>query len=546
MQEQIILALNQRSHTVMVGDGTNDVGALKHAHVGISLMTTSVAPKAPKTPKTPSEMVADNGQAPLVRLGDASIASPFTYKGDSIRCSIQVLRCGRATLCSVMMMYKIMGLNSVMSAFAMSALTLDGVKLGDGQTAIESLFTSMCFFLVSRSAPAKQLAKQQPISSVFDWPVMSTLACQLLIHLITLFSGWQMANQFRAKDFKRDLEGDFEPNLTNTVVFELMAAMHAASFLANYDGHPFMQPLSANKPLMYSLIFFVTVIVACASEVIPDLNHSLSLVLSPSPEFQRKILLLVVGDIALSFGTARCISLLALHWRGPASNAPSNAPSPNRKPAQKKKKDKISEEIQPSRWRDKFQGLAKIMTTGGGMHKAMAPQGADVASGQQKPEEAYEMNANVEYFSPSNGVWTSAVIVSRGEFDQEGLPCYTVRVGRQRRHKVPIKFIRGTLHQGESVSFFMDYETSWTNATIASPPASATLGYELDVLDEFGKPSLAVAGRLRRRFLASQPIQVYNGQFCGWVDAVVLEDALENADEIPGRKSPKLCHQRSW
>ena len=110
----------------------------------------------------------------------------------------------------------------------------------------------MCFFLVSRSAPAKQLAKQQPISSVFDWPVMSTLACQLLIHLITLFSGWQMANQFRAKDFKRDLEGDFEPNLTNTVVFELMAAMHAASFLANYDGHPFMQPLSANKPLMYS------------------------------------------------------------------------------------------------------------------------------------------------------------------------------------------------------------------------------------------------------------------------------------------------------
>ena len=37
------------------------------------------------------------------------------------------------------MMYKIMGLNSVMSAFAMSALTLDGVKLGDGQTAVESL-----------------------------------------------------------------------------------------------------------------------------------------------------------------------------------------------------------------------------------------------------------------------------------------------------------------------------------------------------------------------------------------------------------------------
>ena len=314
-KEEIILALNQRSHTVMVGDGTNDVGALKHAHVGISLMTTSIR-RPGKTPKTPSEMLADNGQAPLVRLGDASIASPFTYKGDSIKCSIQVLRSGRATLCSVLMMYKIMGLNSVLSAFAMSALTLDGVKLGDGQTAVESLFTSMCFFLVSRSAPAKQLAKQQPINSVFDWPVMTTLACQLLIHMMTLFCGWQMANQFRAKDFKRDLEGDFEPNLTNTVVFELMAAMHAASFLANYDGHPFMQPLSANKPLMYSLIFFVCVIVACASEVLPELNHSLSLVLSPSPDFQRKILFLVLGDITFSFAISRCISFVAISWRG--------------------------------------------------------------------------------------------------------------------------------------------------------------------------------------------------------------------------------------
>lgn len=311
------MALNAKSFTVMVGDGTNDVGALKHAHVGISLMTSVVRPRV--RAKTASELLADNGQAPLVRLGDASIASPFTYKGDSIKCSIQVLRSGRATLCSVLMMYKIMGLNSVMSAFAMSALTLDGVKLGDGQTAIESLFTSMCFFLVSRSAPAKQLAKQQPINSVFDWPVMATLACQLVIHLITLFCGWQMANQFRAKDFKRDLEGDFEPNLTNTVVFELMAATHAASFLANYDGHPFMQPLSSNKALMYSLAFFVLVILLCASETIPDLNHSLSLVLSPTKDFQRSILALIVTDLVFSFVVSRGIARLALHLRGLAA-----------------------------------------------------------------------------------------------------------------------------------------------------------------------------------------------------------------------------------
>ena len=65
----------------------------------------------------------------------------------------------------VMMMYKIMGLNSVMSAFAMSALTLDGVKLGDGQTAIESLL------LCQMRSNALQICVNQ-ISFVFCYNVV--------------------------------------------------------------------------------------------------------------------------------------------------------------------------------------------------------------------------------------------------------------------------------------------------------------------------------------------------------------------------------------
>eukprot|EP00930_Biecheleria_cincta_P040191 TRINITY_DN27558_c0_g1_i1.p1 TRINITY_DN27558_c0_g1~~TRINITY_DN27558_c0_g1_i1.p1 ORF type:complete len:1200 (+),score=249.31 TRINITY_DN27558_c0_g1_i1:136-3735(+) len=328
-KERIVLAMNQNSHTMMLGDGTNDVGALKSAHVGVSLLTSAQSPvtayaqaRARNNGQITREVM---DQAPIVRLGDASIASPFTHKGESIKCGLNVLRCGRATLCSVLMMYKIMGLNSILSAFAMSALTLDGVKLGDSQTAVESIFTSMCFFLVSRSSPAKQLAKQQPISSVFAWPVMLTLAVQLVIHVFVLYSGWQLSTSHRSKDFKRDLEGEFEPNLTNTVVFLLMASMHASSFLANYDGHPFMQPLSANKPLMYSLLLFVAIIVACAAEVIPDLNSSMSLVLSPNEEFRQRILLLVVADMGLSLLSARAINWLAVVQRGRAAERQAKA-----------------------------------------------------------------------------------------------------------------------------------------------------------------------------------------------------------------------------
>jgi len=218
-----------------------------------------------------------------------------------------------------------------------------------------------------------------------------------------------------------------------------------------------------------------------------------------------KVLLTTVGEAKTPRDLQRAGSV--------ASAPASNAPSPK-----KKKKDKSSKEVQPSSWRSQLESLSKIIRYHGGIHK-----------------EAYEMNASVEYFSASNGVWTPAVIVSTGEFLAEGLPSYTVRVGRQRRHKVPIKFIRPPLLQGETVSFFPGFGSQWTNATIAAEPKSATLGYELDIVDDFGKPLLAVAGRLRRRFMASQGIQIYQGPFCGWVDATVTEDVLENADEVPGQ-----------
>eukprot|EP00401_Gymnodinium_catenatum_P001329 CAMPEP_0117554754 /NCGR_PEP_ID=MMETSP0784-20121206/50919_1 /TAXON_ID=39447 /ORGANISM="" /LENGTH=1002 /DNA_ID=CAMNT_0005351933 /DNA_START=110 /DNA_END=3117 /DNA_ORIENTATION=+ len=317
-KEQVLLALNRTSHTMMVGDGTNDVGALKHAHIGVSLLTTAVVAPPSGPPGVNPDMVAD-GNMPLVRLGTQASPARSTYKGDSVKCGVQILRCGRATLSTVLMMYKIMGLNSIMSAFAMSALTLDGVKLGDGQTAVESTFTSLCFFLVSRAAPAKNLAKQRPTGSVFAWHVMVTLVIQLAVHMSVLMYGWKLANSYRSQDFKRDLEGEFKPNLTNTVVFQLMAAMHASSFLANYEGHPFMQPLRSNKSLVYALLLYISTIFATTFEVVPELNTYLSLVESPNEDFRQQLTILVAVDISFAVCLPMAVNSLALSLQGRAA-----------------------------------------------------------------------------------------------------------------------------------------------------------------------------------------------------------------------------------
>lgn len=326
-KEQVIQALNVTANTMMVGDGTNDVGALKHAHVGISLLSGGAEPiptgasgRRPNGRNQIEELEGD-GHMPLVRLGDASIASPFTHKGDTVKCCTQVLRCGRATLCTVMMMHKIMGINSVLSAFAMSVLTLDGVKLGDGQTAVESLFISACFFMISRSAPAKKLAKQRPMASVFEWPVMLSLVLQLSVHIVVLFLGWRLATSHRPADFKRDLEGVFSPNLTNSVVFQLMASMHISSFVANYEGMPFMQPLSSNRPLLVAMGVFIATLLLTVSEVCPDFNELLSLVPSPTSDFHYQLVVLLVADIVGPVLLATCVNTVAAWTRGRAAEA---------------------------------------------------------------------------------------------------------------------------------------------------------------------------------------------------------------------------------
>lgn len=88
-KEAILMALkNIGKTTLMCGDGTNDVGALKQAHVGVAVLNKSISKKKKLTPaKKQNELFLDETQ--IVQLGDASIASPFTSKSSSVLPSIQ-------------------------------------------------------------------------------------------------------------------------------------------------------------------------------------------------------------------------------------------------------------------------------------------------------------------------------------------------------------------------------------------------------------------------------------------------------------------------
>lgn len=200
-KELIITTLKSRGETVlMCGDGTNDVGALKHAHVGVALLSSSgPSPKTMKTriaaitedmAKVRSEQTTKGSanagqpsgsanrtmamsleqrrreklleaqaemrqlfeeQASYVKLGDASIAAPFTSRLSSTQCIAHIIKQGRCTLVTTLQMFKILALNALLSAYCHSVLFLDGIKFSDSQFTLQGILSTFCFLFITRS-----------------------------------------------------------------------------------------------------------------------------------------------------------------------------------------------------------------------------------------------------------------------------------------------------------------------------------------------------------------------------------------------------------
>ncbi|CAA7406797.1 unnamed protein product [Spirodela intermedia] len=328
--------------TLMCGDGTNDVGALKQAHVGVALLnavppaksgeSSSVSKtdkksgktKKPKTPAaeasssnglpsnsapassrhlTPAEKQrqklqkmldelnedGDGRAPPIVKLGDASMASPFTAKHASVMPTVDIIRQGRSTLVTTLQMFKILGLNCLATAYVLSVMYLDGVKLGDIQATISGVFTAAFFLFISHARPLETLSASRPHPHIFCSYVFLSLLGQFAMHLLFLISAVNEAGKFMPEECIEP-DSEFHPNLVNTVSYMVNMMIQVATFAVNYMGHPFNQSISENKPFkiaLFSAVVFFTVI---TSDIFRDLNDWLKLV--PLPEGMRDKLLL--------------------------------------------------------------------------------------------------------------------------------------------------------------------------------------------------------------------------------------------------------------
>ena len=104
---------------------------------------------------------------PMVQLGDASTAAPFTSRTPSISSVVDIIRQGRCTLLSAVQQMQIMMLESMIAAYTMSTMSVDGTRPSEPQMMASGTMIGVASLAFSFAKPVDRMHRVRPLSSVF-------------------------------------------------------------------------------------------------------------------------------------------------------------------------------------------------------------------------------------------------------------------------------------------------------------------------------------------------------------------------------------------
>eukprot|EP00826_Nyctotherus_ovalis_P043401 TRINITY_DN4564_c0_g1_i6.p1 TRINITY_DN4564_c0_g1~~TRINITY_DN4564_c0_g1_i6.p1 ORF type:complete len:342 (+),score=82.56 TRINITY_DN4564_c0_g1_i6:77-1102(+) len=294
-KDYIVGVLNKLGEfTLMCGDGTNDVGSLKRAHTGIALLNREETEEEKK--RNRNRFAGAMGE-PVMADGDASIAAPFTYRYDSIKSAVTVLRQGRCALVSTIQMYKMLAINCLMLACSLSFLYHQGLKSGDWQSIYFGIPITVYFYFISNAKPLDKLHSQKPPHTIFSFYQLVPIAIQFITHITGLIFLTNLGNKYTNPEDLPKPDGQFKPTILNTVIMIYLSFVDATNSFINYEGEPFMESLWKGKVLPTILIVHMAGLTVAALDWSADLRGLLELKELPK-DFPSH---LVVGTMVIDF-----------------------------------------------------------------------------------------------------------------------------------------------------------------------------------------------------------------------------------------------------
>ncbi|GAQ85446.1 protein with P-type ATPase domain [Klebsormidium nitens] len=202
----------------------------------------------------------------------------------------------------------ILGLNCLATAYVLSVMYLDGVKLGDVQATIGGMFTAAFFMFLSNAKPLETLSRERPHPNIFSLYVILSLLGQFAIHITFLITAVRGATAYMPEQCIEP-DSSFHPNLVNTVSYMVNMMIQVATFAVNYVGHPFNASITENKPFYYALLSAGVFFWVLTSDTIRPLNDYMELVPLPR-DFGNKLLLMSALDFALAYCLERVLRKL--------------------------------------------------------------------------------------------------------------------------------------------------------------------------------------------------------------------------------------------
>ncbi len=205
---------------------------------------------------------------------------------------------------------------------------------------------SACLYMfLSMSKPLTTLSRERPHTSPFSLYALSSVGLQALVHLGFLVvatarakahAGWEvdleggddggvdltMTNfsdvvvslDSNATETETEIsdpetspsvvstsvDGDFTPTVVNSVAFVASSLIMLSTFATNYVGIPFNEPLTSNRPLLWTLLGGSAVFWLAASDLARPLSDALEL--TPLPrDFRGEMVTLSVVDALLAY-----------------------------------------------------------------------------------------------------------------------------------------------------------------------------------------------------------------------------------------------------